>query len=72
MKCPECGNVFKKEGNRTERIDGTKITVCPNCGNEQLDEKVPWDSNRCQICGKTMERMNDEHVCSKCKIKHKF
>ncbi|MDE7476952.1 MAG: zf-TFIIB domain-containing protein [Lachnospiraceae bacterium] len=37
MKCPECGDVFKKEGNRAERIDGTKITVCPNCGNEQLD-----------------------------------
>ena len=47
MKCLECGNVFKKEGNRAERIDGTKITVCPNCGNEQLDEKILWDSNRC-------------------------
>lgn len=71
MKCPECGKVFKKADNRAERIDGTKITVCPNCGNEQLDEKIPWDSNRCQICGKLMERINDEHICSKCKIKYR-
>lgn len=32
---------LNKEGNREERIDGTKITVFPNCGNEQLDEKIP-------------------------------
>ena len=72
MKCLECGTVFKKADNKAERIDGTKITVCPNCGNEQLDEKIPWDSNRCQICGKPMERKKDEYVCLKCKAKYKF
>ena len=49
MKCQECGKIFRKEENRAERIDGTKIIVCPNCGDEQLEEKIPWDSNRCQI-----------------------
>ena len=36
MKCQECGKVFRKEENRAERIDGTKIIVCPNCGDEPV------------------------------------
>lgn len=40
MKCKECGKVFNKKNNQAVRLSGEKITVCPNCGHEEvMDEK---------------------------------
>lgn len=36
MKCKECGKVFDKKDNQAVRISGEKITVCPNCGHEEV------------------------------------
>lgn len=72
MKCNKCGRVFVEKENCSNQNDETLFTVCPDCGNEKLYDKVPWDSNRCQICGNPMINMNVEHVCSTCKIKYRF
>lgn len=72
MKCNKCNYEFINKENCVNRINGEKVTVCPECGNEELYEKIPWDSNRCQICGDFMSVMNAEHVCQSCKIKYKF
>lgn len=40
MICKECGKKFTKKGNRAVRTNGEKITVCPNCGNEEVEKKV--------------------------------
>lgn len=36
MKCENCGEIFPKVGNMAVRITGEKITVCPNCGREEI------------------------------------
>lgn len=40
MICKECGKKFTKEGNIAVRTNGVKITVCPNCGQEEVEKKV--------------------------------
>jgi RNase P subunit RPR2 len=40
MKCKKCNNKFVKKENCVNRINGTKITVCPECGNEELYDKI--------------------------------
>lgn len=39
MKCKECGKIFNKKDNQAVRISGEKITVCPNCGYEEILEE---------------------------------
>lgn len=40
MKCKECGKVFNKKDNQAVRFrSGEKITVCPNCGHEEVIEE---------------------------------
>jgi predicted RNA-binding Zn-ribbon protein involved in translation (DUF1610 family) len=39
MKCVKCNHKFVKNENLVNRINGTKITVCPNCGNEEIYNK---------------------------------
>ena len=39
MKCKKCGKVSNKKGNQAVRISGERITVCPNCGHEEVMEK---------------------------------
>lgn len=39
MKCIKCNFKFKKSENYVYRIGGTKITVCPECGNEERYDK---------------------------------
>lgn len=36
MKCIKCGEVFNKKNNQAVRLTGEKITVCPNCGHEEI------------------------------------
>lgn len=36
MKCEKCGIGFPKLKNIAVRVTGEKITVCPNCGHEEL------------------------------------
>lgn len=36
MVCKNCGNKFTKRNNIAVRINGERITVCPNCGNEEI------------------------------------
>lgn len=38
MKCKNCGTVFNKKDNQAVRISGENITVCPNCGHEEILE----------------------------------
>lgn len=43
MKCAKCNHKFVKSENWVNRINGTKITVCPECGNEELFQ---FESNK--------------------------
>lgn len=36
MVCKNCGTKFPKLNNIAVRITGEKITVCPNCGHEEM------------------------------------
>lgn len=38
MKCNKCGKVFVKKNNCAVKINGQKVTVCPECGNEEIIE----------------------------------
>lgn len=39
MICSNCGKKFFKDGNRAVRTNGDIITVCPNCGKEEVEKK---------------------------------
>lgn len=39
MICVECGKKFPKEGNRATKTNGDIVTVCPNCGKEEVEKK---------------------------------
>lgn len=39
MKCIKCNHKFIKKENWVNRVDGIKITVCPECGNEEIFDK---------------------------------
>jgi len=39
MICKDCRTKFAKVGNKAVRLNGDKITVCPNCGKEEIEQK---------------------------------
>lgn len=39
MTCVECGKKFPKKGNRATKINGDVVTVCPDCGKEEVEKK---------------------------------
>lgn len=43
--CNKCGETFTLEEGRTLQLDEGDITVCPNCGSDDIEE-----GERCKIC----------------------
>lgn len=43
--CNRCGETFTLEEGRTLRTDEGDITLCPNCGTDDIEE-----GERCKIC----------------------
>lgn len=43
MICENCGSKFPKLNNIAIRINGEKITVCPDCGHEEAVIKKKKD-----------------------------
>ena len=43
--CNECGETFTLEEGRTKHFEEGDITVCPECGSDDIEE-----GERCKIC----------------------
>ena len=38
MICKKCRKKFAKQGNRAIKTNGDTVTVCPDCGNEEIEK----------------------------------
>lgn len=43
--CNKCGETFSLEEGRTKHYEEGDITVCPNCGSDDIE-----DGERCPVC----------------------
>lgn len=57
--CNECGETFSLEEGRTQHYEEGDITVCPECGSDDIEE-----GERCKICRQIVYKHQIRHgVC---------
>lgn len=60
--CNKCGETFSLEEGRTKRFEEGDITVCPECGSDDIEE-----GERCKICREIHYPWKLKHgVCEDC------
>lgn len=60
--CNKCGETFTLEEGRTQHYEEGDITVCPNCGSDDIEE-----GERCKVCRGIHYTFDIKHgVCKDC------
>lgn len=60
--CNRCGDGFSLDEGRTVHLDEGDITVCPNCGSDDIEE-----GKRCKVCRDIHYTFELSHgVCEGC------